>query len=121
MTELRRSVPSWIDLADWELTDRTFSLAMDVGMYLSMVIRAAVPALRWEQNIRAKTSVDYGQPVLKGVGRVPLNAVHIMAVLAYGVARKREGGPYVVENEDRDYSGRLRELYDIWFKTLTKR
>ena len=90
-----------------ELTDRTFSIAMDVGMYLSKVLLENHPSLRWEQPLSNKHFIDYGQPVLVGFGVAPFNPVRMTVTLAYGLASKKESG-----------SG-LRELYEIWSKIGT--
>lgn len=91
-----------IEIADEELTNRTFSLAVDVGMYLSQVLLKNYPSLRWEQLLDNKKFADYGQPVIVGFGPVPLNPVRIAITLAYGIATKKQTGK------------RLRELYDYW-------
>ena len=106
IAELTRESPYPIDIEPNDLTNRTFSLAMDIGMYLSQVLMKNLPELRWEHPLGSSKFVDYGQPVLKGSGRVPLNPVALMVTLAYGITRKRHGGR------------RLRELYDIWSHTL---
>jgi hypothetical protein len=85
-----------------ELTDRTFSLAMDIGMYLSQVLMKHYPSLKWEQPLGSKRFVDYGQPSLAGFGAVTLNPFRIGHVLAYGLA-------------DHTYDGgRLRQVYEVW-------
>jgi hypothetical protein len=106
LAELKRESPYPIDLEPDELTNRTFSLAMDIGMYLSQVLMKNLPVLRWEHPLGSPKFVDYGQPVLRGSGRVPLNPVGLMVTLAYGIARKTKSGQ------------RLRELYNIWFDKL---
>ncbi len=95
-----------IEIPDDELTNRTFSLAMDVGMYLSQVLQKSNPSLRWQQPLNDKKFADYGQPVLMGFGPVPLNPVRIAVTLAYGLITKKQSGK------------RLRELYDYWAKQV---
>lgn len=87
-----------------ELTNRTFSLAMDVGMYLATVLQGQYPHLKWQQPLDDKKFADYGQPVLVGFGAVPLNPVRILITLSYGIASKKQTG------------SRLRELYSYWSK-----
>jgi hypothetical protein len=101
--------PFPIELSGTELTNRTCSLAMDIGMYLNHVFLRNHPSLKWDQPLGGKRFVDYGQPVLVGFhgGKVPLNAVGLVVTLAYGLRDKRRGG------------GGLRELYDIWSKAIT--
>lgn len=95
-----------IEIPNDELTNRTFSLAMDVGMYLSQVLVKEHPSLRWEQPLKDKKFADYGQPILVGFGPVPLNPVRIAITLAYGLASKKQSGK------------RLRELHDYWSKQV---
>ena len=91
-----------MDVPSEELTDRTFSLAMDVGMYFSQVLMKNFPALKWEQPVGNKRFVDYGQPSLTGFGPVTLNPVGIAVTFAYGLASKTKIGK------------RLREVYNYW-------
>jgi hypothetical protein len=92
-----------ISVPDQELTNKTFSQAMDVGMYLAGVFKKEFPGLRWNMSLKNKKYVDYGQPVLIGFkGDVPFNPVRMMVVLAYGIAKKTRS------------SRSLRELFDIW-------
>jgi hypothetical protein len=91
-----------INIPGEDLTNKTFSLAMDIGMYVSQVFLKHHPALEWSHPFGNKKSVDYGQPVLISFGASPFNPVHMMVTLAYGFSRKSKTG------------GRLRELYNIW-------
>lgn len=100
--EIRSRISIPIEISGGELTNRTFSLAVDVGMYLSQVFLNNHSALKWAQPFGSKRDVDYGQPVLAGFGRVFLNPVRILIVLAYGVKSKTKSGK------------RLREIYEIW-------
>jgi hypothetical protein len=98
--EGRLSFP--IDGPDWELTNKSFSVAMDAAMYLSQVFLTNYALLRWSQEFGNKKNTDFGQPVLIGFGSVPLNPVQIMVTMGYGFADKSRAG------------GRLREVYDYW-------
>jgi len=100
--KLSLSFPMEIDTE--ELTNRTFSLAMDIGMYFSQVVLTSLPGTKWEQYFGNKRDADYGQPVIMGFGVVPLNPVSIIVTLAYGISRGKRSG------------GRLSELYDTWAK-----
>jgi len=95
-----------IDIPREELTNRTFSLAMDIGMYLSQVFLKNHPFLKWEQPLGNKRFVDYGQPSLAGFGPVTLNPVGIVITFTYGLNSKRRTG------------AGLREIYDIWSKKV---
>jgi hypothetical protein len=100
----RSSYP--VGVSGEELTDRTFSFAIDVGIYLSQVFLKGYPALRWNQPLGNKNDIDYGQPVLEGFGAAPFNPVRMMVTLAYGIAAKKKTGKS------------LRELYGTWTKMV---
>jgi hypothetical protein len=91
-----------VDISHEQLTNRTFSLAMDVGMYFGQVLTKNHPTLRWEQPLNDKKFVDYGQPVLVGFSNAPLNPIRIAVVFAQSIASKKQTG------------SRLRELYNVW-------
>lgn len=91
-----------VDFPKYELTDRTFSIAIDIGMYVSRVFRREFPDLGWVQAGGGKTSVDYGQPVLSPFGGRVFNPTRMMVVQAYGLANQKGTG------------GELAELFDIW-------
>jgi hypothetical protein len=102
-TEELTSQTKWrFPVGNSELTNRTFSLAMDVGIYLSQVFLRNHPHLKWDQPLRAKKFIDYGQPVLVGFGPAPFNPVRMVVTLAYGFAKKKGNG------------ARLLEIYDYW-------
>jgi hypothetical protein len=90
-----------------ELTNRTFSLAIDIGMYLSKVFLINNPTLKLDQVFGNKRGIDYGQPVITGFDTSPFNPVWMMVTLAYGIASKGKTG------------ARLRELYDIWLQMIS--
>ncbi|WFR97600.1 hypothetical protein [Rhizobium tumorigenes] len=102
--ESRLSFPMEIP-AD-ELTSRTFSLAMDVGMYLSQVFLKAHSSLRWDQPFGSNKSIDYGQPVLVGFAMRSFNPIRMLVTLSYGIVSK--------QRDERS----VRELYDIWVKMI---
>ena len=93
-----------IEIPGEDLTNRTFSLAMDIGMYVSQVLLKNHHLLEWTQPFGNKKSIDYGRPVLIKFTTGPFNPVHMMVTHAYGLIRK-----------SRTCDG-LREIYDIWSK-----
>jgi len=94
----------WVTVPDTELTDRSFSVAFDVGLAFGQAVLKARPGARWEQPLENKKFADYGQPVIVGLGVVPLNPIRIAITFAYGIASGTKTG------------GRLREVYDYWVK-----
>ena len=95
-----------VEIPKWELTNQTFSLAMDIGMYLSQVFLRNHPSLKWDQLFSSKRDMDYGQPVLVGFGRAPFNPVQMTVTQAYALVHKTRSGKG------------LRELYDIWSRKI---
>ncbi|MBI1927843.1 hypothetical protein HYR99_26840 [Candidatus Poribacteria bacterium] len=109
--EIYSNSPAWfrdVEISDFELANQTFSLAIDMGMYLSQVFLKNMPGLQWLHFVKGrKDDINYGQPVLEGFGGDYFNPVHMLVTLAYGLA-------------DKTYDGRrLRGLYEIWKNLAT--
>ncbi len=102
--DIRSRLTFPIVIPDEELTNRSFSLAMDIGMYFGKVVLKNLPGTSWDQELKSKAIADYGQPVITGFGAVPLNPVRIAVTLAYAFSAREQPG------------ARLRELYDVWSK-----
>lgn len=95
------AVQSPFPRSDWELTNRTISLAMDIAIYLSQVLLHNHPRLKWDQQFGSKKYIDYGQPVLTGFPNdVPMNPVRVVTSLAYGLVKNTTS------------TKALREIYD---------
>jgi hypothetical protein len=93
-----------LEIPSEELTNQSFSLAMDIGMYFGQTIAKNLHGTHWGQLAKNRRFADYGQPVLMGFGAVPLNPVRIAVTLAYAFAAKEQSGD------------RLRALFDVWSK-----
>jgi hypothetical protein len=94
-------------VSEGELTGRTISLSMDVGMYLSQVFLRNSSSLRWDQIFGSRRFIDYGQPVLVGfTSNVSLNPVHMVITMAYGMVKGTKDGKA------------LRDIHDIWSKRV---
>ena len=108
IAEFDAQSPYPIERSGVELTNRTFSLAVDIGMYAGQVFLKNHPSLKWDQPLGSKRDIDYGQPVLVGFhgGKVPFNPVGSVVTLAYSLRDKTRTGE------------RLREIYDIWSKSV---
>jgi hypothetical protein len=109
IAELQASSPMLSSPSPVQLTNRSLSLAIDVGMYFARTLERTYPQLTWKQFLDNKRFVDYGQPVLIGFGPVPLNPVRVAITLAYGIARGTKSGK------------RLGEIFDYWAHQVTKR
>ena len=81
--EINAASPYAIPIPNQELTNRAFSLAMDMGMYFGTTLRAQHPKLEWQQRLGSTRFVDYGQPVLAGFGALTLNPVRVAIAMAY--------------------------------------
>lgn len=93
---------------EWDLTSKTYSLCIDIGMYLSQVFLKAYPRLKWAQPIGSKNHIDYGQPVLIGFGKhINFNPVRMLTVQAYKLVPARNA----------TYG--IRNLYDIWSQNIS--
>ena len=108
--EIYEQAPEWfkeVEIGDEELTNKTFSLSIDIGMYMSQVFLKNYPSLKWKHIIKgSKNFVDYGQPVLEGFKQDYFNPVHILIVVASSLADRTKG------------NNALRELYDVWQKFI---
>ena len=91
-----------IEISDWELTHRTFSIAFDIGLYISQVFLRNHPSLKWDQLLKSKRFVGYGQPVLVSFSTGPFEPVGMIITSAYGLASG--------ERTEDD----LIEIYKIW-------
>ena len=100
--QTRSSLTFPMDIPDEELTTRTFSLAMDIGIYFAQVLLKNLPGTAWDQPLKNKRFADYGQPVILGFGKVPLNPIRVIVTTAHGIARKKRA--------------QLQELYETWAK-----
>jgi hypothetical protein len=95
-----------VDVPGEELTTRTLSLAVDVGIYLSEVFLKNYPVLQWDQPLQNKKFIDYGHPVLVKFRLGPLNPVRMVVTLAYGLVSKQK----TAES--------LRKIYEVWSKLI---
>lgn len=110
--EIYQESPEWfkqIPIEEWELTNQTFSLAIDIGMYFAKVLTNNNTTLEIKHCITGrKDYIGYGQPVITGFkNKMEFNPSHMMTTLAYGFASQKQKG------------NRLKELYDIWIKMYT--
>jgi hypothetical protein len=105
-SEELQAVKDWfvfpITTKDWELTDRSFSIALDVSMYLCHVFMKRHPSINWYNLIRGVNGLHFRPVILTGFGPLLFNPVNQMITLASGLARG-----------SRDSSS-LRDIYNRW-------
>lgn len=102
LAEYRAGMTIDVPIETWDLTNRTYSLAMDIGMYLGESILRAWPGrLRWEQQLKSKRDADYGQLTIDGTGVVPMNPVGSVVGIAQGIVQKIRSGDAIRAAYDR--------------------
>jgi hypothetical protein len=111
--QIKKQLAFPVKIRQEDITSNAISIATDVGIYFGQTFIANYPLLRWDQLLGNKKYIDYGQPVIVGFGRVPLNSVRIVVTLARAIADGKQTG------------NRLKELYRYWedqiFKTSSKK
>jgi hypothetical protein len=105
MEEERKALVIPIAPSTAVLTAKTISICLDIGIYFARVVMATRQDTHWEQPRRSKRFVDYGQPVIMGLGVVPLNPVRIATSTAWGISRGK--------------SADLKRVYDYWVGSRT--
>ncbi len=91
-----------VEVPTYELTNRTYSLCLDMGMYFGRVMMEHHPSLRWTQLLKPKNAAYFGQPVIVDFRGGPMNPVWLCITFATRIAR---GEPD---------AARLTSLYNIW-------
>jgi hypothetical protein len=108
-TDPKTQVVFHIEIADWTLTNRTVSLSMDIGMYMSQVFLKQHPTLKWVQQLGSTRNVYYGELVLRGFYRGKVDHAPYSSML--GLARGLGTGRYTASG--------LRRTYDSWSDSVT--
>lgn len=100
------NAPDWfraVKVDDFDLSIQTYSLVIDVGMYLCECLRRNVPGLHWERVAKPKSAAAYNRPALVGFSHKRVfEPIGMLSTLAFGIVRGRKGPTD------------LRKLYDIW-------
>ena len=94
---IKRSTPYDFGVLPDTLTKDTFWLAVDIGMYFGKTFASNFPQLSWVQYLESKRSIDFGHICLAGFGRMTMNPIHLMTVVAHGFSRGSHGGTRVHE------------------------
>ena len=96
--EKRAAVPDEIEIKDWDITIKTRSLAVDIGIYFGEVFIKNHEGLKWEQYFsRSKYDMDKGHMVIKGFGKTRLNSIWKLYIIANCLADKTDTGEIVYE------------------------
>lgn len=90
-----------VDVNSFIPTDKTYSIAFDIGMYFGEVYVKNHSKLSWGLFTTNKKSIDYGQPVIKGFGKVTFNPIYMLIVQTMNLIGKKDEQCLI-------------ELYNIW-------
>ncbi len=93
---------------DWTLTEETFSLCFDVGIYFASIFLKRFKTIEWTYITKQKNNIDRNWPLLRGF-RVNMNPIQLIITSIYGIL----DGTYDTKH--------LRKLYSIWINELKKR
>lgn len=78
----RLSVPDYININDWDMTNETYSKLIDVGIYFGEVFIKNQTGLKWEQFFsKIKNDSDHGHMVIKGFGKDRLNPLRVAYII----------------------------------------
>jgi hypothetical protein len=103
--ELRREAAGWskrsrdlgLPVEDLTLTEESFSICIDVGIYLGEVHRRHFPDARWALCTKPKSDISYNQPRLEGLNPVPVDPINLTVSNGFEVARGRARPSMFVE------------------------
>jgi hypothetical protein len=93
------------DPIEWIETAQTESLCHDVGIYFAEMLIKHNPHLKWGQDLKAKTSVDFNWPIVTDSKRFefnPFTIAHVSALKA-------------LDGEKNDWE-ELFKFWDRWAK-----
>ncbi len=99
---MRRSVPEYIDIRDWDMTPETYSKIIDVGIYFGEVFIRNNSGLKWKQYFSTIKRDAYNGHMLITGGKTNINPIWLVRVLASSMA------------DNSQSEERLFELHGIW-------
>ncbi|TPG35400.1 hypothetical protein [Flavobacterium pectinovorum] len=102
----RNEVPSHIDIKEWDLTIKTRSILVDIGIYFGEVFIKEYPNLKWEQYFsKRKKDLNHGHVIIK-LKILELNPIWLLYIIGMGIIDK---------SKDENC---LYDLFTIWKKYL---
>lgn len=103
----RAQVPDYIELDDWDLSIKTRSIIVDIGIYFGEVFINKYSQLKWKQHFsKIKRDVNNGHMIIPNFGKMELNPILVVLSVGWGFARKTKD-----ENS-------LYDLFLVWEKYL---
>lgn len=86
----RAEIPSYIELNDWDLTIKTRSILVDVGIYFGETFIHTHVKYKWEQYFsKVKRDVDNGHIIIK-LKTNDLNPIWIILNVGLGLAKEKK-------------------------------
>lgn len=106
--KLKRSkTPDYIEIDDWDLSIKTRSLIVDIGIYFGEIFIKKYKNLKWRQYFsKIKKDVNNGHMVIPNFGKLELNPILVVLSIGWGFARKTKE------------ADSLHDLFEIWEKYL---
>ena len=103
LEEKKKRVPTYITIQDWDLTVKSRSLLVDVGIYWGEVIIYNNNSLHWEQFFsRNKNDNDYGHMVIMLKNSQRINPIWLMYIQGLKIIKGTVSQTF------------LNDLYSIW-------
>lgn len=103
---LRSIYPPEIGIEKWDLTDVSYSILYDVGVYFGELVIHHFPNLKWMQYISAsKLNVNLGHMVIQTKYKnCPMNPIWLIRILGFKLIEKKGNGNLLIElfNNNKD-------------------
>lgn len=98
----RNSIPSYIELNDWDLSIKTRSILVDIGIYFGEVVIKNNSGCEWKQYFsKIKDDVDNGHLVIN-IGKDRMNPIWLLYIIGLKIADGNENNEILLN------------LYETW-------
>jgi hypothetical protein len=103
----REKIADWVEVPDWDLSIRSRSIIVDIGIYFGEVFMHIYPNLKWQQYFsKSKRDINNGHMVIPKFGKMELNPILVMLSVGWGIAKKEI------------QTNRIFDLFKVWEKYL---
>lgn len=107
LDEIKENMTFPMEISENDLTIKTFSISVDIGIYFALTMIKNNPSLNWTHDLSRRDNHSYGRAVVSGFkANMTLDPVGIAVTLAYGLADKSRTGT------------RLARIYEVWEKDV---
>lgn len=92
LTDRERQIVEQADVdpllaVDSLLTELSYSLCTDIGMYFGETIIRVASKGKWDLELGSRNNLDYGKPIITGLLPGPINPVDVVETVAHAVTR----------------------------------